>query len=216
LLPTNVTRRIVADPQGIPDNCEQRQRDMRIIAGHLRGRRLKAPPGNATRPTSDRAREGIFSILGSLEGFRVLDLYAGTGALGIEAISRGAAHAVFVESGHRAQSCLLENISTLSLSQRTSVLRCPVERAGSDLFTLAPFDVIFCDPPWSNAHAIWQLLDKMKAANWLSSGGRLVLEHPASGNRAAPPISNLDFVCTRAWGDSAVTILQRPTTVQQP
>ena len=189
---------------------------MRIIAGYLRGRRLKAPRGNSTRPTSDRAREGIFSILGSLEGLKILDLYAGTGALGIEALSRGAAQAAFVESGHHALECLVENLSTLSLLQCTSVFRCPVERVGSDLMTLAPFDVVFCDPPWSNAHAAWQLLNKMKAANWLPSGGRLVLEHPAHGGPAAPPISNLDIVCTRAWGDSAVTILRRPATVQQP
>ena len=188
---------------------------MRIIAGYLRGRRLRAPTGNATRPTSDRAREGIFSILGSLDGLKVLDLYAGTGALGIEALSRGAAHSVFVESGRRALGCLLENILELSLTQCTSVLRCPVERAGTDLFSRAPFGVVFCDPPWFKVQAVWQLLDNMKAPNWLSSGGRLVLEHPATGIPEAPAISNLDFVCTRAWGDTAVTILQRPTTAQQ-
>lgn len=183
---------------------------MRIIAGHLRGRRLKAPRGSETRPTADRAREAIFSILGSLDGLMVLDLYAGTGALGIEALSRGAAHAVFVESARRALDCLLENISTLSLSHCTSVLRYPVERAGTELAEKAPFDLIFCDPPWATVRAVWQSLDEMDVSNWLSSRGRLVLEHPASDNSPTPPSFGLDVVRARAWGDSAVTILTRP------
>ncbi len=199
-------------PRRAPSDYEKRLRNMRVIAGKLRGRRLMAPAGNETRPTSDRAREGLFSILGSLEGFIVLDLYAGTGALGIEALSRGAARAVFVESGQRALDCLRENISTLSLTHCTSIVRCSVERAGAELSKKAPFDVIFCDPPWSNVRAEWQSLDRMELVEWLSIGGRLVLEHP-SGSAIAPPFARLEVVCVRAWGDSAVTILQRTPAV---
>src|SRR3954469_1377568 len=83
---------------------------MRVIAGAWKGRTLKAPPGQATRPTSDRVREALFSILGDIQGFRVLDLYAGSGALGIEALSRGAAEAIFVESARRAADAVRANL----------------------------------------------------------------------------------------------------------
>src|ERR1700758_5362053 len=96
---------------------------MRVIAGTLGGRRLKAPPGRATRPTSDRVREALFSMLGELDGERVLDLFAGSGALGIEALSRGAARAVFVERGAAAGRVLRENLGSLGLGPERAELR---------------------------------------------------------------------------------------------
>lgn len=189
---------------------------MRIIAGTFRSRHLKSPLGTDTRPTSDRTREGIFSVLGSVKGLRVLDLYAGTGALGLEAISRGAAHAVFVESGHRALSCLVDNLSMLGLSGCTRPLHRTVRRARNEIMKFAPFDLIFCDPPWRDVISVWQLLDEMEAAAWLSIEGRLVFEHPASSSPSMSPIADLQVVCVRAWGDSAVTILNREPKPHEP
>src|ERR671933_777191 len=95
---------------------------MRVIAGDYRGRRLKVPPGARTRPTADRVREALFSILGDVDGVRVADLYAGSGALGIEAISRGAAHATFVESDSTAAGSLRFNLAALSIEDHAEVV----------------------------------------------------------------------------------------------
>ena len=188
---------------------------MRVIAGHLRGRLLKAPAGKGTRPTADRAREGMFSIIGSMNEFKVLDLYAGTGALGIEALSRGAAHGVFVENAASALNCLCENLAALDLIQRSVVVRRAVERAHNDLAEMAPFDLVFCDPPWLTVDSVWRFLGKLDWARWLLPGGQLVLEHPASCKTTALPFGGLQVFRTRSWGDSAVTILQRCSTLDQ-
>jgi 16S rRNA (guanine966-N2)-methyltransferase len=182
---------------------------MRVIAGTLRSRRLKTPAGAHTRPTADRAREGLFSILGSMHDLRVLDLYAGTGALGIEALSRGARSATFVESDRSALACLLDNLETLGLTLRTNVIRSAVERSRSTLVDMAPFDLIFCDPPWRTTANVWEQLRSSRVSTWLPVSGRLVLEHPATVRPNATPIPDLALVCVRAWGDSAVTILSR-------
>src|SRR6185503_2588939 len=122
---------------------------MRIIAGAWRGRPLDAPRGQATRPTSDRAREGLFSMLqsrlGSFEGLKVADLFAGTGALGLEALSRGAGHCTFVEKDRRALDILRRNIDRLGAGDRTDVRAQAVEHAAAPA---APFDLIFMDPPY--------------------------------------------------------------------
>src|SRR5882724_9786604 len=102
---------------------------MRVIAGKFRGRPLRAPRGLTTRPTSDRAREAIFQILGDLSDLSAVDFYAGTGALGIEAISRGATRAVFVESDSAAAQTLKDNLTRLGLTGQTTILSMPVERA---------------------------------------------------------------------------------------
>jgi 16S rRNA (guanine(966)-N(2))-methyltransferase RsmD len=111
---------------------------MRVIAGELGGRVLKAPAGNRTRPTADRVREALFSVLGDVHGCNVLDLYAGTGALGIEALSRGASRAVFVENASDAIRCLRNNLSTLGLANRSVLVCRPVERARDELVKMAP------------------------------------------------------------------------------
>ena len=125
----------------------------RVIAGRWGGRRLETPKGDGTRPTSDRVREAMFSTIESeLGGFdddmRVLDLYAGSGALGIEALSRGANTAVFVESDHRAAAVIKRNLADLGATSGGAVLRMPVERF---LETHDHFDVAFVDPPYSLA-----------------------------------------------------------------
>src|SRR4051812_18161400 len=123
---------------------------MRVIAGAYKGRRLQAPKGSETRPTSDRVREALFSILGDVEGLRVLDLYAGSGALGIEALSRGAGQTVFVESGRRAADAIRANLRAVGdpdamiwVGDALAYLR----RADPE----APFDLVFADPPYSSA-----------------------------------------------------------------
>ncbi len=126
---------------------------MRVIAGTARGRRLSAPPGQGTRPTSDRVKEALFSALGPrLRGARVADLYAGSGALGIEALSRGAASATFVERARPAQRLLVDNLSRTGLAAQAFVLLDDVRAAIKSGLPGAPFDVVLIDPPYDVAH----------------------------------------------------------------
>ena len=123
----------------------------RVIAGAARGRRLQVPPGDGTRPTSDRAREALFgtleSLLGAWAGRRVLDLYAGSGAVGLEALSRGAAHALLVEADARAARTLATNVATLGLAG-AEVRRGRVERVAAHGLPGPAYDVVFADPPY--------------------------------------------------------------------
>jgi 16S rRNA (guanine966-N2)-methyltransferase len=150
---------------------------MRIIAGAWRGRPLIAPAGRATRPTSDRARETLFSMLqsrlGGFAGLAVIDLFAGTGALGLEALSRGAAHCTFVESDRAALPALRANVAKLGAEARSDVRAQSVEHVGSPL---VPCDLILLDPPYDSALA--QLaLDKAAGPAWLAPGGWISVEH---------------------------------------
>lgn len=154
-------------------------------------------------------------MLGAIEGFSVLDLYAGTGALGIEALSRGAARAVFVENAAPALKCLAENLGSLELTGRSVIVRRPVERARGDLQSMTPFDLIFCDPPWRNLDSVCRMLDNLDWAHWLTAQGVLVLEHPAKMHAGLATVE-LEVLRSRAWGDSAVTMLQRRQELEQP
>ena len=138
---------------------------MRVVGGTARGRRLEAPPGDATRPTSDRVREAVFNALGSrdlVRDARVLDLFAGSGALGVEALSRGAAHATFVDDDPRARRAVARNLDATGLADRADIV---ADRAERFLARHAgpPFDLAFCDPPY--AFAGWDgLLAALPAA----------------------------------------------------
>jgi len=147
---------------------------MRIIAGAWRGRRLEAPAGQATRPTSDRAREGLFSMLasriGSFEGLQAADLFAGTGALGLEALSRGAAHCTFVEKDRAALDVLARNIARLGAEARSDVRAQAVEHAAPPA---RPCDIIFIDPPYGAGLAQAAV---ERAASWLAPGGWISVE----------------------------------------
>jgi 16S rRNA (guanine966-N2)-methyltransferase len=149
---------------------------MRIIAGAFGGRRLVAPRGTATRPTADRVKESLFSILGArCEGARVLDLFAGSGALGLEALSRGSAHVTFVEDAKVALCALDSNIVALGVARETHVVRSSVPRALGGL--RGPFDLVFLDPPYGRMLARDTLARLGEAADLLAAGAWVVAEH---------------------------------------
>ena len=172
---------------------------MRVVAGELRGRRLTAPPGRSTRPTADRVREALFSILGDVAGLRVLDLFAGSGALGIEALSRGAREAVFVERSPRAVRAVQANLAALSLEAR-------VERADAVAFLRAAagdagFDVVFVDPPYDLAGRLAvQLAEHLPAI--LNDDARIVTE----SDKRDPLTLPLALVRERVYGDTRIAI----------
>ena len=177
---------------------------MRIIAGEWRGRRLQAPPGTATRPTADRTRETLFSMLasrlGGFDGLRVADLYAGSGALGLEALSRGAAFATFVENDAAALKAIRANIEALAAGSRTEV------RPGSaaSLPPSAPFDLVLADPPYA-AGSGSAVVTAVAGANWLAPGGWLAVE-TARGDAVDP--GPWSIAAERRVGRAQITLLR--------
>jgi len=154
---------------------------LRIIAGSLKGRRIQVPHGLPIRPTADRVREALFSILGStVVEAEVLDAYAGSGALGFEALSRGAARVVFLESDRRAAEALRAAAGDLCVATRCSVLEGPVSRSLQDCRARGPFDLILADPPYDRGEEVTRFLPR--AAGLLRRGGRLVLERPVTAD----------------------------------
>jgi len=174
---------------------------MRIIAGRHKGRRLKTPTWEGLRPTSDRLRETLFNILaGEVNGAVVLDGYAGTGALGIEALSRGAARVVFVEQDRRAAALIAENLGHCGITEGCAIMRADIGRL-SQPGDSRQFDLILLDPPYDGAD-----LEAVvgQAASWLSAAGVLVLEH--ARRRVSPPSAG-GLARTRVVhsGDSALS-----------
>jgi len=182
---------------------------MRIVGGEFRGRALVAPSGRDTRPTSDRLRQTIFDILahGShgeiLEGARVLDLFAGTGALGLEALSRGASHALFVEEAVAARGAIRANIEALGLTGRTRVFRRDATRLGP-AGTVAPFTLVFADPPYGRGLGEKALASAV-SGGWLASGALIVLEEAASAEIV--PVAGLGAIDMRRAGDTQIVFL---------
>jgi 16S rRNA (guanine966-N2)-methyltransferase len=176
---------------------------MRVIAGALGGRTLRAPRGTATRPTSDRVREALFSMLGELAGARVLDLFAGSGALGIEALSRGAAHAVFVEREERAARVLAANLRDLQLGSERAELRRAEALAAlrSARGAKETYDLVLIDPPYRQAPALGRELSAALAP-LLAPGGRAVCE----SDRRAPLQLELELERERRYGDTLIRI----------
>ncbi len=180
---------------------------MRVIAGRLGGRRLQAPRGRDTRPTSDRVREALFAMLGDIEGLRVLDLFAGTGALGIEALSRGAASVLFVERDRAALAVLRANLDSLSLGRDVArVRRGDVPRvlraARAEAET---YDLVFIDPPYREAPRWAAQLSSLLPA--LLAPGALVA---AESDRRAPLELALEPWRARCYGDTAISIHRQP------
>jgi 16S rRNA (guanine966-N2)-methyltransferase len=173
---------------------------VRIIAGAARGRPLSAPPGRDTRPTSDRAREGLFSTLASLtdvEGARVLDLYAGSGAVGLEALSRGAAAAVLVESDVRAAAVIRRNADAVGLPGARVVVDRVERFLAADG---AAYDVVFADPPYDVSD---EIVARVLAAVRLAPGGVLAVERSVRSPAPAWP-EGVETVRERRYGEGAL------------
>lgn len=182
---------------------------MRVIGGDYRGRKLRAPAGRATRPTSDRVREALFDILARrVPGARFLDAYAGSGAVGIEALSRGAAECVFVESGRGAAGMLSSNLSSLGIADRTTLLEISFSRAGARLAAMGKtFDLVFVDPPYGGDE-IARALVLVSSMGILAPGGLLVAEHDAKDSLTE---SEGDLRRTRSvkYGGTRLTFYER-------
>ena len=179
---------------------------MRIGAGSYRGRVLRTPKGEATRPTSGMVRESLFNMLAhEVPDARVLDLYAGCGSVGLEALSRGAAEATFVEKARPALVCLRENIAALQLTEQATVLPVTVERALAQLATGDPFDLIFLDPPFADAAAYQLVLNQVDATRLLAAEGILIAQHDA---RLELPdqVGSLARIRLQRIGDNALSL----------
>jgi 16S rRNA (guanine966-N2)-methyltransferase len=182
---------------------------MRIVGGRLRGRPLAGPRSHAIRPTSDRLRESLFNILAHSHGLpqaetRVLDLFAGTGALGLEAISRGAAQALFVETSVEGRGLLRQNIETLGLTGVTRILRRDATALGP-VGTIQPFDLVFCDPPYGKGLGE-KALQSAAQGGWLKPGAVCVLEERAGIEPVLPP--GFEPLDRREAGDSQLALLR--------
>lgn len=182
---------------------------MRVVAGELRGRRLVAPLGDATRPTTDQAREAVFNSLRSLdviEGALVADLYAGSGALGIEALSRGAAHVTFVERDRHALAAIRANLEALGLTGSATVVPMDVDAwLASGSGTRGGFDLVFADPPYDFAD--WaRLLGGVSAALVVAESGR-----------ALEPVTGWEIRRAKRYGRTHVALVEpRADTVPSP
>ncbi len=187
---------------------------MRIVGGEARGRTLLTVPGNSTRPTADRVRQSLFDLLGQrFDGLRVLDLYAGSGALALEALSRGALHATLVEEDARACSVIERNIAALRYQERCTLLHEEVGHAiGKQLGTpglphRGPFDLLFSDPPYA-LRAAQVTLDALALHGLLAPFGRAVIERDKREPRPTLP-PGFSLYDDRAYGDTAVLVVTR-------
>lgn len=177
--------------------------NIRIISGQFGGRKLDAPDGTRTHPMSERARGAMFNSLGSLsDGALVLDAFAGTGAVGLEALSRGAAHVTFIERDRVAQKALDANITTLGVGEQTKLVRTTVAN-WLETAHAQEFDLIFADPPYHDP----QLSTVPKLLSLLKPGGLMVLSHPGRGE--VPTKNGVVVVDNRSYGNAFLTFYRR-------
>lgn len=179
----------------------------RVIAGVARGRRLAVPPGDGTRPTSDRAREGLFSswqsILGTLDGVRVADLYAGTGAVGLEALSRGAAHALLVEADARAARTVRDNVRTLGLAG-AEVRTGKAEQIVTGPAPAVPYDLVFLDPPYGvTDEDLREILLTLRTQGWLTGDAVVTVERSTRGGVFGWP-EGFESLRSRRYGEGTL------------
>jgi 16S rRNA (guanine966-N2)-methyltransferase len=182
---------------------------MRIVGGRLRGRNLAAPKSDAIRPTSDRLRESVFNILAHaygdpVAGARVLDLFAGTGALGIEALSRGAAFALLIDDGAEARALIRQNIDALGLGAATRVFRRDATKLGP-AHPVEPFSLVFLDPPYRKGLGE-RALASLRDGGWLTPGALVIVEEAADAGFAAP--AGFAELERRVYDDTVVVILR--------
>jgi 16S rRNA (guanine966-N2)-methyltransferase len=171
---------------------------VRVVAGAWRGRPLRAPRGTRTRPTADRVREALFSMLGDVSGARVLDLYAGSGALGIEALSRGAESAVFVERDPRAVAAIKANLDAVGASEATVRRRDALRELATGG---GPYDLVFADPPYDVAPRLAQSLAELLPAV-LTEDARIVTE----SDKRMPLELPFPLIRERTYGDTRIAI----------
>ena len=182
---------------------------MRVVGGRLKGRNIAAPSSRDIRPTADRLRESVFNILfhaydDPIEGARVLDLFAGTGALGIEAVSRGAAFTLFVDNGAEARALLRNNVEALGLGGVTKVYRRDATNLGP-AHPVEPFALVFLDPPYGKGLAE-KALASLRSGGWLVPGALLVVEESKAANVAAP--EGFEELERRAYDDTEFVFLR--------
>ncbi|MDX2307520.1 MAG: 16S rRNA (guanine(966)-N(2))-methyltransferase RsmD [Hyphomicrobium sp.] len=179
---------------------------MRIVGGRLRGRPIASPAHDGLRPTSDRVRESVFNILAhgldgfDIEGLRVIDLFAGTGALGLEALSRGAAYALFVEEGAESRALIRRNIEAFGLMGQTRIFRRDATDMGP-LGTMAPFGLAFLDPPYGKGLGEKALI-ALRDGGWLVPGALVIAEESAASPIVWP--DGYHALDRRTWGDTEV------------
>jgi 16S rRNA (guanine966-N2)-methyltransferase len=178
---------------------------MRIVGGAFRGRPLATPKTNAIRPTSDRAREAVFNVIAHrygdhLDGARVLDLFAGTGALGLEALSRGASYGVFIEESAEGRGLIRTNVEAFGLSGRTKIFRRDATKLG-EAGTLQPFDLVFADPPYGKGLGELALV-AARDGGWLKPGALCLVEEAATTPFEPPAGFTLDE--RRDYGDTTI------------
>lgn len=181
---------------------------MRIIGGDFKGKKLAVFRGTATRPTADRLRESIFNIrASSIQGSVVLDLFAGTGALGLEALSRGAASAVFIDSEIAAVNIITKNIASCRVMEQAKVIRWDIRRNLNCLSAAGPvFDLVFMDPPY-NADLINPALRHLVKQEVLKSNASIIIEH-AITEPVDPKIAGFEMTDQRIYGKTAVSFLR--------
>src|SRR6516162_383159 len=185
---------------------------MRVVGGRLRGRVLASPNTAAIRPTADRLREALFNILAHaygdpVTGVRVLDLFAGTGALGIEALSRGAAFALFIDAGVEARALLRENVTALGLGGQSRIFRRDATKLGA-MQAIAPFSLVFLDPPYGQGLAE-ESLASAREGGWLAPGALIVVEEAVRSRFAAP--EHFEELERRSYDETEFVILRAPT-----
>ena len=182
---------------------------MRVVGGELRGRPLASPRDNAIRPTTDRTREAVFNMLAHrfvdmLEGARVLDLFAGTGALGLEALSRGASYCVFIEESVEGRGLIRTNVESFGLTGRTKIFRRDATALG-DAGTLGHFGLIFADPPYGKGLGE-KVLRSVRAGGWLAPGALCVVEEAADA--AFEPGPGFSIVEERSYGETVIRLIE--------
>jgi len=186
---------------------------MRVTGGNFRGRTLAAPGGNRVRPTSDKVRQAIFNILShnefgvGLEGARVADLFAGTGAMGIEAISRGASFCLFVDDAAESRALIRTNVEAFGLTGVTKIWR----RDAADLGAMSPgaggpFDYVFLDPPYRK-NLLAPAIASLREGGWLAAGAILIAELAADED--VPPVDGCELLDHRHYGETKVMLLRK-------
>jgi len=184
---------------------------MRIIAGKFRAKPLASPANNDIRPTSDRVRESLFSIITSnynsnLKDARVIDLFAGSGALGLEALSRGAQYCLFVENSSQGIDLIRENIKSLGLPSKSSLMRVDATKLGK-AGRIKPFDLLFADPPYGQELA-QKAIPLLAQGGWLKSNAIVIIEDKAGS--APPQLAGFQMLDQRKIGDTVIWFLSVP------